>query len=67
MKWALRMIMIAPKIVEGIMMIRTVVRMPHKAVEQGGQDRASGGPDEEHVDAAHRADHAAEAVRAPPR
>ena len=28
MKWALRMIMIAPKIVEGIMMISTVVRMP---------------------------------------
>ena len=30
MKWALRMIMIAPKIVEGIMMIRTVARIPTK-------------------------------------
>ena len=28
MKWALRMIMMAPKIVEGIMMISTVARMP---------------------------------------
>ena len=51
MKCALRMIMRAPKMVEGIMMISTVARTPNDAVEQGRQDRSAGGADEEDVDA----------------
>ena len=67
MKWALRMIMMAPKIVEGIMMISTVARMPTMLSRSAAKHGSSGGPDEEDVDTAHRADQCRAGGRERPR
>ena len=44
MKWALRMIMNAPMIVVGIMMISTVARTPKALSSRAGQNRARRSP-----------------------